>query len=150
MNAGRMYREGTVQGASPAALVARLYEQMIHDLQQAMKALEQNDVELRTSKINHAILVIGYLESQLNFDAGGKVAEDLKNFYDILRENLLQAQLRQSPALLAHQITDLLAVREAWIEVDRAESSAPAAAADLVPATAPISPADAPRLDWKG
>ena len=78
MNAGRMYREGTVQGASPAALVARLYEQVIHDLRQALKALEQNDVELRTSKINHAILVIGYLESQLNFDAGGKVAGILR------------------------------------------------------------------------
>ncbi len=150
MNAGRMYREGTVQGASPAALVARLYEQVIHDLRQALKALEQNDVELRTSKINHAILVIGYLESQLNFDAGGKVAGDLKNFYDILRENLLQAQLQQSTVLLAQQITDLLAVREAWIEVERAESSVPDTAADLVPATAPASTSDATRVDWKG
>ncbi len=150
MDAGLSYRAGNVAGASPVALVARLYEQMIHDLRQAMNALEQNDIELRTGKINHAVLVIGYLESQLNFDAGGKVAENLKNFYHSLRENLLQAQLQQSTALLARQITDLLAVREAWIEVERAEGSATATAADLATATAPVSTSGAPRVDWKG
>ena len=150
MNAGLLYREGTVGGANPIALVARLYEQTIEDLRQAVKALERNEVELRTQKINHAILVIGYLESRLNFAAGGKVAENLKNFYDSVRANLVRAQFQQSRVLLAQQITDLLAVREAWIEVERTENPASARSADLIAAAAPAPASDAARVDWKG
>jgi len=149
MNAGLLYREGTVGGANPISLVARLYEQTIEDLRRAIRALERNDVEQRTNKINHAILVIGYLESQLDFTAGGEVAENLKNFYDSVRANLVRAQFQQSRALLAQQITDLLAVREAWIEVERTENPAPARSAELIAASAATPASDAAHLDWK-
>ena len=122
MDVGRSYREGAVRGASPVELVIRLYEQAIEDLRQAVKGFEQNDIELRSNKVNHAILVLGCLQSQLEFHAGGKVARDLEKFYNVLRENLVQAQVTGSRPLLLQQITDLLTVREAWIEVQRAES----------------------------
>ena len=123
MDIQHFYREGAAQGANPLALIARLYEQVIDDLRRAIGALAVSDIELRTSKINHAILVIGHLESHLDYQAGGKVAEVLRDFYDGLRHNLIVAQAQQSQDLLAQQITDLLAVREAWIEVDRTASS---------------------------
>ena len=149
MNAGLLYREGTVAGASPTALVARLYEQAIEDLRQAVKALNGGDVELRSNRINHAILIVGLLQSQLNLDAGGKVAENLRNFYELLMRNLMEAQILQSKTLLAQQITDLLAVREAWIEVERAERTT-TVAADLAPVDIAASAADAAHVDWKG
>ena len=148
MNARLLYREGTAKGATPAALVARLYEQTIDDLWHALKALESNDIELRTNKINHAVLVIGHLESQLDFAAGGKVAEHLKNFYVSLRQNLTQAQLQQSKTLLSQQITDLLAIREAWVEVERAQNSV--AAENALPAGAWGSGSETSHRDWNG
>jgi len=153
-NARTTYRENTVRGASPVRLVVLLYEQLIQDLTQASQALEQNDVALRTSRINHAILVLGHLQSGLNFTAGGKVAQNLQNFYDALRSNLVRAQFQQSRALLAQQITDLLSVREAWIEVERAENPT-LPPADLVAADAAAPASDAfttgaAHLDWKG
>lgn len=148
MDAGRFYREGSVSGASPISLVARLYEQMIQDIRQAMKAMDQKDIELRTSKINHAILVIGHLQSQLNLNAGGRVAETLRNFYDMLRRNLVSAQLQQSKPLLAQQITDLLAIREAWIEVERAQEIA--SVPGVAQASAATSATHEARKDWRG
>jgi len=145
MDAGRIYREATVTGASPLALVVRLYEQIIQDLRQAIKAFEQNDIQLRTGKINHAILVIGYLESQLNFAEGGKPAETLHNFYAVLRGALIAAQVRQSKELLAQQITDVLAIREAWIAVERAESGNIGAVGKP-----PAAPANTAPLEWNG
>ena len=147
-NARTTYRENTVRGASPVRLVVLLYEQLIQDLTQASQALEQNDVALRTSRINHAILVLGHLQSGLNFTAGGKVAQNLQNFYDALRSNLVRAQFQQSRALLAQQITDLLSVREAWIEVERAENPT-LPPADLVAADAAAPASDAAHVDWK-
>lgn len=149
MDVGRSYREAAVRGASPVELVVRLYEQTIEDLRQAANALDQNDVELRTNKINHAILVLGHLQSQLKFQAGGKVARDLEAFYNLLRQNLMQAQLSASKQLLAQQITDLLAVREAWIEVERSEKSSEPGASQAAlpdPADSKSQPA---HVDWK-
>ena len=88
-------------------------------LTQAVQAVEQNDIERRTKLINHAILVIGHLQSPLDFENGGKVARDLDHFYNVLRQNLVQVQLHPSKAGICQLITDLLAVREGWIEVER-------------------------------
>jgi flagellar secretion chaperone FliS len=123
MNIQQSYREASVQGASPIQLVIRLYEQIVEDLRQVAIAIEQNDIPRRTKRINHAILVIGHLQSTLDFANGGKVAKDLDNFYNVLRQSLLQVQFFPSKRGLAQLITDFLAVRAAWIEVERAERS---------------------------
>ena len=130
-NARTLYRENDVRGASALRLVVLLYEQLVQDLRQALQAMELNDIELRTKRINHAILVIGHLQSPLDFDKGGKVARDLDHFYNVLRQNLVQVQFQPSKAGLRQQITDLMAVREAWVEVERAgETSVKVAAPD--------------------
>jgi flagellar protein FliS len=149
MDIRRSYREAAVRGARPVELVARLYEQMIDDLRHAANAVEKNDIELRTNRINHAILVIGYLQSQLDFVDGGQVSQDLNYFYDTLRQNLVQVQFHPSKSGLAQEITDLLAVREAWIEVERAEKAA-ATGASTVPPAVSAPELEQARVEWKG
>ncbi len=144
------YREADVRGASPVHLVVLLCEQLIEDLRQAAQALEQNNIELRTNRINHAIVVIGHLQSGLDFANGGKVATDLDLFYNVLRQNLVQVQFHPSKAGLSQQITDLLAVRESWIEVERTETPAATTAAAAAPTDAPDAGADHVRMDWNG
>jgi flagellar protein FliS len=147
------YRENDVRGATAVRLVVLLYEQLVQDLSQALHAIEQNDIELRTKRINHAILVIGHLQSPLDFANGGKVAHDLDHFYNVLRQNLVHVQFHPSQAGLSQQITDLLAVREAWIEVERAEKSLVATVITTITATVPSggsSPEPEPvRAHWK-
>lgn len=133
MNIQQSYRESSARGASPVDLVVRLYEQIVEDLRQAAIAIEQNDIERRTKRINHAILVIGHLQSPLDFVNGGKVAKDLDHFYNVLRQNLVQLQFYPSKRGAAQLITDVLAVREAWIKVERAENPSVAIAAGTVP-----------------
>jgi flagellar secretion chaperone FliS len=157
-NARTLYRENDVRGASALRLVVLLYEQLVQDLRQALQAMELNDIELRTKRINHAILVIGHLQSPLDFDKGGKVARDLDHFYNVLRQNLVQVQFQPSKAGLCQQITDLMAVREAWVEVERTgETSVNVAAPDT--SAAPPSKAsygaaspesDPVTFNWKG
>jgi flagellar biosynthetic protein FliS len=122
MDVGRMYREGAVQGASPIALVARLYEHMVEHLRQTAIAIERNDIEGRTKRINHMIVILGHLQSSLDFASGGRVATDLANFYGDLRSRLWQLQCSPSQTGVEQVITDLLAVREAWVEVERSEN----------------------------
>jgi hypothetical protein len=47
------------------------------------------------------------------------------HFYDRLRQSMIQVQFRPSKPGIRQLVTDVLAVREAWIEVDRLENTAP-------------------------
>lgn len=159
MNIRQSYREATILGANPVALVVRLYEQMIEDMRQVAIAVEQNNIEQRSNRIKHAILVIGHLQSSLDFAQGGKVAQDLDNFYNALRENVVWLQFHPSKRGVTQVITDLLAVREAWIEVERTEHP-PSSTASVTVAHSPqlFHPsaddpdADSPRahMEWQG
>lgn len=124
MSVQRSYREAMVRGASPVGLVVQLYGQIIEDLRQAVKAFEQTDIGGRTKYVNHAIVVIGHLQSSLDATNGSKVAKDLDHFYNVMRQNLVQVQFYPSNRGFTQQITDWLAVREAWITVEQAEKPA--------------------------
>jgi flagellar protein FliS len=144
------YRETDVRGATAVRLVVLLYEQAIQDLRQAAQAMEENNIELRTSRINHALEVISRLQVTLDMERGGQVARNLLGFYEELRANLWKAQIYRSKETLLQQITDLLTLREAWAEVDRAES--PGSAPKPVPLAADASNANfAQRIptNWK-
>jgi len=59
-------------------------------------------------------------------------------------------QFHPSKRGVAQLITDLLAVREAWIEVERAENPSSATAARMVPSAAADSASDHVPMDWQG
>ena len=123
MNAQQLYREGGVLGASAVQLVIRLYEKMIDDLRRASDAIEKNDIPLRTDRTKHALLILGHLESSLDFEKGGKVARDLQLLYKNLRSRLLHLQFHPSKPQVSQIITDLLSVRSAWVKVESAKSA---------------------------
>jgi len=158
MNIQQSYRESAVRGATPLALVVRLYEQMIEDLRQVANAIEQNDIERRSDRIKHALLVIAHLQSTLDFAQGGKVAQDLNRFYDALRQSVVQVQFHPSKRGVTQLITDLLAVREAWIQVERAENPSVTTADRIVLSGAPDPGSglahdavhDFVHMDWNG
>ena len=148
MDAKFSYREAAVRGASPVRLVVCLYEQAIEDLRQAVVALEKGNIESRTRKINHATTVIGQLQGSLDMERGGEVARNLERFYDVIRAGLVEAQLKQSARILEQQISQLVLVYEAWLEVERAtatSSSEPQESPESAPA---IYAPETSSADW--
>jgi flagellar biosynthetic protein FliS len=144
------YRENDIRGATAIRLVVLLYDQLIQDLIQAVRAIEVNEIELRTRMLNHAILVIAHLQSPLNFAKGGKVAKDLDHFYNVLRDNLVRVQFYPSKQVIRQQITDVQVLREACIEVDRVEKPAIAISARTVPSHESDSDVAPARAKWEG
>jgi flagellin-specific chaperone FliS len=142
MNPRLTYRESAVAGASPVRQVILLYEQAIEDLRRALAAcsasqatgqlagqaasqstlqISARQIEDRTRHINHANLILGYLQSSLDHERGGTVAVHLDRFYNQVRAGLVEAQYRQSPDAIERQISLLVEVHEAWCEVERSE-----------------------------
>lgn len=118
-DAARMYRESAVRGASPLGLIVILYEEIVRSIRKAMRAFESGDIEARGKALTHAVEVIGYLQSILNFDKGGQVARELSQFYNLMRVKLLEIHIkptRDGLELLAHEFAKVAA---AWQQAER-------------------------------
>jgi flagellar secretion chaperone FliS len=144
------YREAAAQNGNPLHLVVLAYEQLAHDLQCALSALESREIEKRTRALDHALVVLSQLQAGLDLGCGGEVARNLDRFYNTLRVSLLQAQFQASAEILRKAIAHVLSLREAWIEVERAGASE--AQKPFVPETvvAENTSADRKPRDWRG
>lgn len=118
MNPKRAYQEAAVRGATPVRLTILLYDQLIHDVSRAAEALSAKRIEQCAQEIGHAVAVIGYLQATLRYDGGRDVARNLGRFYTMLREKLMEAQVRSSRQVLGELQQQLMDVREAWVKVE--------------------------------
>lgn len=116
--ARRAYQETAVHGAKPVRLTILLYEQIIQDVNRAVEAMSARDFEAVAFEVSHATGVIGYLQATLQREKGAAVARNLSKFYTMLREQLMEAQVRSSRELLDQLRENMIKVREAWLKVE--------------------------------
>jgi len=118
------YRKTAVEGASGFGLLIALYDTLAGDLRRAADAQRSNDIQKRCQEINHALLVIGYLEDWIDREGGGELAQKLVGFYSTLRSSLIEAQSKMSAEILEQQMAVVLAIRGTWQELELRASSA--------------------------
>jgi flagellar secretion chaperone FliS len=127
------YRKTAIGGASGFGLLVALYDTLAGDLRRAADAERDRDLGKRTFEVNHAFLVVAYLEDWVNHGSGGKLADRLIVFYRTLRAKMIEAQLKRSPEIFEQQMAEVLKIRGIWQRLELGDSS-PAAEA---PAWAP-------------
>ncbi len=113
------YLRSAAQNATATGLVIILYDLLINDLEQAVVALEDRDIERRSVEIKHALLVLQQLEGSLDMENGGEAAQTFARFYSALRSKIFEAHLKASPEILKKQIELIFDVRQAWQQTDR-------------------------------
>jgi flagellar protein FliS len=117
-DARRAYQEAAVHGAKPVRLTILLYEQIIQDVNRAAEAISVRNFEAVACEVSHATGVIGYLQATLKREKGAAVTHNLSNFYTMLREKLMEAQVRCSREILDQLRQNMIEVREAWVKVE--------------------------------
>jgi flagellar protein FliS len=95
-----------------------LFDTLAGDLRRAAVAIRNKDIEKRCKELNHAVLVIGQLESWLDLKSGGEPARNLSRFYAYLRAKMMEASVKQSAEVLDAQIEMILQVRCTWQKYD--------------------------------
>ena len=114
-----VYRQESAHGNHPVELVGKLFDTILEDFRRALNAAGNGDIEARTSCLNHALQVIGELQSVLDHDRGGEVSRRLDGFYNVTRSLLVEANVHGKPQHI-HRLFDLyMPVRQAWKEVER-------------------------------
>jgi flagellar protein FliS len=119
------YRKTAAEGGSGLGLLIALYDTLAGDLRRAAAAERNNDIVQRAREVNHALLVIAYLEQWLSQGTGGELADQLAALYASLRRKLIEAQARRSAAILEEQMALVLQVREGWQAIELRSTPAP-------------------------
>ena len=116
VDARQVYQDSSIRGANPIELVVLLYDSAIADLRMALSAMQTSDIESRSNKISHALMVLQQLQGTLDFERGGSAARQFEQFYNLTRAKVLEAQMRSSPELMRQQIRTMSEVRDCWLE----------------------------------
>jgi len=135
------YQQSSARSATPIGQVVALYDTILRDFRRAIEAAESGDVEKRVFELNHALTVIGYLQSILDHQRGGEAAKRLQRFYEVTHAMILQANANGNRDTLDRLIELYGPLRQAWQE---AEKNLPAGASPVIPAVPSVANSAAP------
>jgi flagellar protein FliS len=110
--------ETGVMGASPHRLIVMLYQGARQAISQARMHVQLGNVPARGEAIGKAIQIVeSGLQQSLNVEGGGEIAERLDALYSYMARRLLEANIKQSEAMLVEVDGLLATLEEAWIGI---------------------------------
>lgn len=126
--AAKAYFQTQVATTSQGKLLLMLYDGCIKFLNQAKGKIEERDYAQKGILISKALDVINELDSSLNAEKGGDLAENLHKLYFYCSTRLLNANLKMNTAYIDEVIKILTGLRSAYAQIiDTPEATAAAA-----------------------
>ena len=119
MRAHRTYaatqHETSVSSAKPVELVAMVYQRLLDHLHtgKIQMAEGSDSSESLTKAID---LITTGLESCLDKEKGGEIAQNLAFIYDWANKEIIRARLRRDPEMIQGVINAFVPLAEAWLE----------------------------------
>lgn len=105
---------GSVETASPHRLVQMLMEGVQEKLLAAKGFMAKNDIAKKGEHISWAISIIDSLRACLDIEQGGEVAVNLGNLYDYMERRLLEANLKNDPAIIDEVGMLMAQIKSGW------------------------------------
>ena len=108
-------RETSVSSAKPVELVAMVYQRLLDHLHTGQVQLREgaDSSESFTKAID---LITTGLESCLDKEKGGEIAQNLALIYDWAGKEIIRARLRRDPEMIQGVINAFVPLAEAWRE----------------------------------
>lgn len=132
-NAYSAYRDTAVKTASQGQLVVLLYQRAVKELAAAQKNFEPDgsiaarNIEPYGKHISKAQEIISELQTSLDMETGGQVAQNLMSLYVYFNKELMEASINKDQKKLTFVYNMLNQLASAW-EV-AANNTAPASQA---------------------
>ncbi len=121
--ASHKYLAQQIMSASPAKLVAMLYERAITLLRETIEAIETGDVERRWRANGKATDVVSHLWGTLDRERGGEIAENLNRVYGFMMMRLTMVDVENN-AQAAREVIELLEpMGRSWQEIANGEAA---------------------------
>jgi flagellar secretion chaperone FliS len=116
-NLRRQYSEIHLASSSPEETVLMLYDGAIRFLKEAVREIGQENIAAKVQLLEKAEKIIEYLQSCLDREQGGEIAENLQRLYYYMLVRLTEANLYNDAAKLEEIVALLGTVREGWATI---------------------------------
>ena len=115
INAAALYKNTSIQTASPAELTLMLYEGAIKFANRAIIAMEKNDIQGANINLIKTQRIIGELRAVL--DHKYPVAKDFENVYNLIYDLLVQANIKKDIDMAERALGYIREMRDTWKQV---------------------------------
>lgn len=109
-----VYGRTQIQTMTPEKLVLMLYQGEIKFLILASEAIGKNDIEAAHENLIKAQNILTELRANLDFTAGGEIAENLDALYGFMVEELVKANAGKEPEKVTAVLALAADLEEAW------------------------------------
>jgi flagellar secretion chaperone FliS len=114
MNGIGAYQDTAITTQTRGRLIVLLYEGAIKFLKIAITEIEAGNWEAKGCHINRAIDIINELNTILDMEAGGEIAQNLRKLYAFMTHHLGQANMKRDPKMIQEIVTLLTELNEGW------------------------------------
>lgn len=114
-NPQQAYANNSVTTASPGELTLMLYNGCIKFIRLAEKAMKENNIEQKNHNIQKAQAIVRELSVTLKTDT--EVAQNMLVLYEYMYERLVEANVKNDPAILTEVEEFATEFRDTWKQV---------------------------------
>jgi flagellar secretion chaperone FliS len=108
------YRKTSIHTASKEQILLMLYQAAIKNCRKAIEAINRKEIAKKGEYIGKLQDIVVELNNSLDFDIGGKVAEELASLYDYILFTSTQANIKIESVPLEGCLKVLNTLYEGW------------------------------------
>ena len=112
-------KKAVIEAEDSHAMVLLLFDELIKTARIFSKNIKvkTGNQKARSENMSKALTIIYALQSSLDFERGGEIAENLYRLYEYTREQILIDNKSNEAAGVLVAISSLEDIREAWVEI---------------------------------
>ena len=112
-------RHALVETEDPHQLVLIMFDALIKSMEIYVENLDVNtaNLELRSKHFSRALTIIYSLQSSLDYEKGGEIAENLFQTYEFARQMIISSIKTMNPDGPSRAVGLLLEIRAAWAQM---------------------------------
>ena len=112
--------DAVAESENPHALITVLFEELLRTMRSYVAGVEINKTPKpeQAGQFSRALMILYGLQSSLNFDEGGEIAENLFRLYEYARQQMLVASREGQTAGTLTAIEAIESICEAWRQID--------------------------------
>ena len=110
------YESLQIETAGPEQLLLMLYDGAIRFLNEAIRAMAEENWEVSNAKLIKAQNIVSELMASLDMKLAGELGKNLFKLYDYLHYRLVQANMKRDVAMIDEVLTHLRDLRLTWAE----------------------------------
>ncbi len=116
-SAHNAYKQNSVTTASPGELTLMLYNGCLKFLTLAKKAMLDKDIQTKNTNLQKAQAII--TELMVTLDMNVPISKEIQPLYDYMNRRLIEANIKNDPAMIDEVAGLMTEFRDTWKEVIR-------------------------------